>query len=201
MVCILASFDTASLYSVMNFCTTVTTLTMLSRGKLFTIWAGADRPALCHFGEVWTPGWSTVAGAAAAGWHGWLCWVWSALLCRASQRTHLEWCIWRRLFQYLAWVPSEFSSDASPPLRGCSLCSWMAVGFPLLPAYNCSKPVLKLPCPFPGNPCGGGRLHTTGSGEVACSLPRRGQTAGSCGIASAQSVTFLDSWSSTFIVQ
>jgi hypothetical protein len=106
--------------------------------------------------------------------------------CRASWRAHLAWCIWRRRpFQYLAWVPSEFSSDASFPLCGCSFCSWMDVVFPLLPAYNCSKPVLKLPCPFPGSPCRGGHLHTTGSGEVACSLPRRGQTAGSSGIASA----------------
>jgi hypothetical protein len=43
--------------------------------------------------------------------------------------------------------------------------------------------------PFPGIPCGGGRLHTTGGGEVACSLPRLGQTASSCGTAWAQSAT------------
>jgi hypothetical protein len=42
MACIVASFDTASLYSAMNCCTTVTTLTMLSRGKLFAVGASAD---------------------------------------------------------------------------------------------------------------------------------------------------------------
>jgi hypothetical protein len=52
MAYILASFDTASLNSVMNCCTTVTTLAMLSRGKLFTIGVGTDWPASCHFSEV-----------------------------------------------------------------------------------------------------------------------------------------------------
>jgi hypothetical protein len=51
-------------FTVMNCSTTVTALTMLSGGELFTIWAGTDWPVSCYFDGVWTLGWLTVHGAA-----------------------------------------------------------------------------------------------------------------------------------------
>jgi hypothetical protein len=77
MACTLSSLDTALLNSVIICCTTVNALTMLSIDNLSTIQAGTNWPGVCTFL------WSTVAGAYLRAW---LCWFWSALLCRASAK-------------------------------------------------------------------------------------------------------------------
>jgi hypothetical protein len=74
----------------MNCCTTVTTVTMLSRGKLFTIWAGADWPASCHCDEVWTLGWS--GHCSCRGSLNWMALLSSVCLALESLREGHSWC-------------------------------------------------------------------------------------------------------------
>jgi hypothetical protein len=179
MATILFSSDTVPLSSVIICCTIVATLNMSSKDELFTEGAWTDWPVYWLFccERRWSPDLSA----------GCNCCCWGC--CVLPRSTAAKDCPWvTRLPENLFPVdsfgrPSGFSFAGSPLWRGCSLGRLTDAVFPL--PWDCSYSIWapSSRCSLTrGNPCAGGRLHTTYNGVVVCSWPRCARTADSCSI-------------------
>jgi hypothetical protein len=162
MATILGSSNSAPLNSVIMCCAIVTTFSILSRGKLFTLGARIGWPLVycsCWCKAAGTLG-SIVAGPATVTWCVCGC-CYSSVLPRSAAAKDTPGVV----SLFLAVLCDFFS--AFPPSRVCSPDNrWDGV-FPLPPTDSCSMLGWKVYSPSRGTPCAGHRSRTTSSGKVA----------------------------------